>query len=90
MTRSQSATVPGLAVSPALGTLAESNQLPPQYALIDCRVLQLSGVAIVLGVAAAVVAQLLLALIALITNFAFSGRLSLQPAVAADAVPQLG
>lgn len=86
----KSATVPGITVSPALDALAESNQLPPQYTLIDRRVLQLSGVAIVLGGAAAVVAQALLALIALITNLAFFGRISLQHAVPADAVPQLG
>jgi H+/Cl- antiporter ClcA len=93
MTSSQSAkssTVPGLTVSPALDSLAESNQLPPQYTLIDRRVLQLSGVAIVLGIAAAFVAQALLALIALITNLAFFGRLSLEHAAPADAVPQLG
>jgi hypothetical protein len=44
-----SALIDGLTISPALDLLAESEQIPQQHALIDLRVLRLSGPAILLG-----------------------------------------
>jgi H+/Cl- antiporter ClcA/predicted transcriptional regulator len=86
----QSATVDGLTLSPSLDSITEAAQIPPQNNPIDRRVLQLSGLAIGLGLAAALIAQALLALINLTTNIAFFGQLSLQHAVPADAVGRLG
>jgi H+/Cl- antiporter ClcA len=56
--------------------------------LVDRRVVVISGYAILLALAAALSAQLLGALIALFTNLAFLGRLSLAPA--APAAHRLG
>ena len=74
----KSATSDGLTVSPSLDLVAEAAQVPPQYSLIDRRVLLICVLAILLGVAAAFVAQVLLALIAVITNLAYFGELSLE------------
>ncbi len=65
-------------------------QAPPHYSVIDRRVLLLCAMAILLGVAAAFVAQWLMALIALITNIAYFGELSWQFRAPATAVPRLG
>ncbi len=54
----------------------EAARLPRRATLLDRRVLLVSAVAIPLAVAAALVAQLLTALIGLVTNLAFYGRLS--------------
>jgi H+/Cl- antiporter ClcA len=86
----QSATTDGLSISPSLDLLAEAEQIPQQHVLVDRRVLRLCGLAVVLGIGAAVAAQFLVALIALITNFAFFGRISLAEVVPADAAPHLG
>ncbi len=86
----QSSTGAGLTVSPSLDLVVESAHVPPQYSLVDGRVLQICGMAISLGVAAAFVAQALVGLIALITNLAFFGRLSLEEAAPAEAVDHLG
>ncbi len=85
-----SATTEGLTISPALDLVAEAAQVPAEVALINLRTLQVCGLAILLGIVAAFVAQLLVALIALITNLAFFGRFSFATASPADAVPQLG
>ena len=85
-----SATTDGLTISPAFDLVVESAQVPAQNSTIDRRVLQLCGIAIALGVAAAFVAQALVALIALTTNLAFFGRLSLAESAPADAVGSLG
>lgn len=85
-----SATTEGLTISPGLDSTLERAQSPAQYSPIDRRVLQVCGVALVVGVAAALVAQALVALIALTTNLAFYGRLSLEESTPADAVPALG
>ena len=80
----------GLPVSPSLDLVAEAAQVPPHYALIDRRVLLVCLLSVVLGIAAAFVAQLLLGLITLITNLAFFGELSLNVRPPAEAVPELG
>jgi chloride channel protein, CIC family len=86
----ESASVGGLTVSPSLDVVVEAAHVPPQYSVIDRRVLQLGAIAVVLGVLAAFVAQALLLLIALITNIAFFGSFSLEHSTPAAAVPQLG
>lgn len=85
-----SATTEGLTISPGLDTTLERAQTPSQYSPIDRRVLQVCGVALVVGVAASLVAQALVMLIAFTTNLAFYGRLSLEESTPADAVPALG
>jgi H+/Cl- antiporter ClcA/CBS domain-containing protein len=69
-------TTEGLPVAPALGPTLAAAHLPPSTALIDPRVAYISAVALLIGIAAALAAQLLIRLIGLITNLAFYGRLS--------------
>lgn len=80
----------GLAISPTLNLLVEAAQAPAHTALIDRRALRLCLPAILLGLAAAFVAQILIALIALITNLAFFARWSLVETAPAAAVDNLG
>ena len=88
--QAHSATTEGLTVAPSLDLVAESAQVPPQYSVVDGRVLAICGIAAVLGIAAGFVAQALLALISLTTNLAFYGRLSLADVSPAGAVEGLG
>jgi CIC family chloride channel protein len=85
-----SATTEGLTIAPALDLVAQNADVPPQYSPIDLRVLQLCGIAAVLGISAAFVAQALLKLIAFTTNLAFYSRFSLEEVAPADAVSRLG
>lgn len=80
----------GLAVAPGLELVAESAQVPPPRSTIDRRVLKLCGETILLGIATGFVAQALVALIGLITNLAFYGRISLEEVSPAPAVASLG
>lgn len=73
----QATTTEGLTVSPALDLVVEAAQVPPHYSVVDVRVMQICALAVGLGVAAALVAQVLVRLIAFVTNFAFYGRFSL-------------
>jgi H+/Cl- antiporter ClcA/predicted transcriptional regulator len=88
--QTHSATVDGLTLSPSLDSLAEAEHLPAQSTPIDRRVLQVCGLAVGLGLAAAFIAQALMALIALVTNLSFFGRLSLEATAPAEAVGHLG
>lgn len=65
-----------LPVSPSLQTTLTSARLPQEPAVINRRTLLLSALAVVLGLASGVVAQVLAALIAFVTNLSFYGRLS--------------
>jgi H+/Cl- antiporter ClcA len=65
-----------LPLSPSLGTTLDATRMPRRSTLVDHRVLRVTLVAVVLGVAAAFIAQLLTALIGLVTNLAFYGRVS--------------
>ena len=65
-------------ISPELDFVVEAAQVPEPTRSIDRRVVWLCGIAIVLGVVAAFVAQLFLRLIAPITNIAFFGHFSLD------------
>lgn len=84
------ATTDGLTVSPSLDFIADADQLPHQSSLIDRRVLRICALAVLLGFTAAFVAMFLMNLIALVTNLAFYGRLSLAPVGPAAAVTRLG
>jgi CIC family chloride channel protein len=67
-----------LPVAPALGVSLDAARMPRRSTLVEPRVLLLCAVAVVLGVCAAFIAQLLVALIALVTNAAFYGRWSVE------------
>jgi chloride channel protein, CIC family len=70
-----------LPVAPSLGpTLALAETKTRRAAGVDGRVVAVSGLAVLVAVAAAIVAQMLTALIALITNLAFYGRFTFAPA----------
>ncbi len=86
----KSATTEGLTLSPSLDLVTEAAQVPPHYTLIDRRVLLMCLLAVVLGIAAAFVAQLLIGLIALITNLAYFGEFSTRFLAPAEAIPRLG
>jgi CIC family chloride channel protein len=70
-------------ISPSL-SLMDDSSAPMETALIDVGVLRICGLAIVLGGFAALVAQVLLALIAGVTNLAFYQRFSLEEVSPAD------
>ena len=77
-----------LPLSPSLGVSLDATRMPRRSTLVDRRVLRITAVALVLGVAAAGIAQLLTALIGLVTNLAFYGRWS--TAFSSPAGNQLG
>lgn len=63
-------------VSPSLQGMSDA--APPEPSLVDRRVVWLSGLALLIGVAASLIAVVLMRLITLITNIAFYGRWSLE------------
>ncbi len=63
-------------VAPSLGPTLQAASVPLEPSPVDRRVLTISALAIALGLAAAVIARVLGALIGLITNLAFYGRVS--------------
>ncbi len=65
-----------LSVAPSLGVTLERARMPQRAGGADSRIFAISGYALVIGVAAAYVAQALVALIGLVTNLAFYGRWS--------------
>src|SRR5690348_14606632 len=65
-----------LPLSPALGVSLDATRMPRRSTLVDRRVLRITAVSVVLGVAAALIAQVLTSLIGLVTNLAFYGRVS--------------
>lgn len=65
-------------VAPALGASLDAASMPRRSTLVEPRVLLLCAVAIALGVGAAFIARILVALIALVTNAAFYGRWSVE------------
>ena len=68
----------GLPLSPALDLVTEAAQVPTEPVIVDGRVVQLSLIAVLLGIAAAGVAVVFVRLIALVTNIAFFQRMSLE------------
>jgi len=86
-------------VAPSMGPALHSVTLPDEAAPLDRRVLTICSLALALGLAAAVLARVLTALIGLITNIAFYGRWSTSfvgpagttlPAAAIVAIPAFG
>jgi H+/Cl- antiporter ClcA/CBS domain-containing protein len=73
-----------LPLAPELSAAIERNEqdqhdfvrAPREYELVDRRTVVVAGLAVLIGVAGALVAQALVALIALATNISFYGRLS--------------
>jgi H+/Cl- antiporter ClcA len=65
-----------LPVAPALGASLDEARMPLKSTLVDHRILLIGGLAILLGAAAAGVAQLLMLMINLITDLCFYGRIS--------------
>jgi H+/Cl- antiporter ClcA len=72
----RASTTEGLPVAPSMAATLATARVPARAALVDRRTVQLSCLAVVLGVGASIVAQVLVALIALVTNLAFFGTLS--------------
>ncbi len=72
------ASTDALPVSPALGPALDAARMPRRSTLVDRRVLAIGALASVIAVAAALVAQLLTALIGLVTNLAFHARWSTE------------
>jgi len=77
------ATTDALPVAPALGASLDAARMPRRSTLVEPRILLIVALALVLGVAAAFVAQALVALIGLVTNIAFHGRWSFHEAAPA-------
>lgn len=77
------ATTEALPVAPALGASLDAARMPRRSTLVEPRILVIVALALLLGVAAAFVAQALVALIGLVTNLAFHGRWSFHEAAPA-------
>jgi chloride channel protein, CIC family len=75
-TRAVDRSVPRLPIAPSMGPALATISAPFERPNVDKRVLGICGLAIVLGLVAAVIARLLTTLIGLITNLAFNGRWS--------------
>ena len=73
-------TTEGLPIAPSMGLALDIAETPRRAAGVDRRVVFISSLAVLVAVAAALVAQVLTALIALITNLAFYGRFTFAPA----------
>ena len=65
-----------LPVAPALGLSLDAARMPRKSTLVTHRILLISVLAVILGVAAAYVSQLLMLMINLITDLSFYGRVS--------------
>ena len=65
-----------LPVAPALGASLDAASMPRESTLVSHRILMTGALAVLLGVAAAYVAQLLMLMINLITDISFYGRVS--------------
>jgi H+/Cl- antiporter ClcA len=74
------ATAQGVPVAPTMGPLIERTRTPVERTLIDRRVVTLCAMSIGLALITGVIAQWLISIIHLVTNAAFLGRLSFQPA----------
>ncbi|HEX4793228.1 MAG TPA: chloride channel protein [Humisphaera sp.] len=72
----RAATTGGLPVSPSMGPALEQADMSADRLLVDRRVILVSVLSILLALAAAVIAQILLWLIQVITNFSFHHTLS--------------
>src|SRR5436189_1316699 len=75
-TLESAATSEGIPVAPSLGPEITNARMPVERSAIARRVIFICGLAIALAIATGLVAQLLIAIIALVTNIAFYGRVS--------------
>lgn len=73
-----------LPIAPSMGPALESVRAPQALDPVNRRVVFISGIAIVLAIAAGFVARLLTMLIHFFTHIAFFGRLSVEPVSPAD------
>lgn len=73
----QTETSDSLPVLPALDLVVDAARFPVEERPVSRRLVTISLIALLLGIAAAFIAQLLIGLIALITNLAFYGQISL-------------
>jgi H+/Cl- antiporter ClcA len=80
----RASTTGGLPVAVSMGPALAQANVPAESSLVDARVVLISLLSIGLAVVAAVVAQLLIRLIWLITNVSFHGRFSAHEASPAD------
>ena len=85
----QGSTTEGLPVAPSLEPVLEQVHIQARPALMDKRALMIVVMSIVLGLAGGAIAEILRRLIALVTNLAFYGRISMVNVLPADAVPHL-
>jgi len=67
-----------LPIAPSMGASLDAARMPRQSTLVEPRVLLIAALAIVLGIAATFIAQLLVALIHGVTNLSFYGRWSTE------------
>lgn len=79
-----------LPIAPSMGALVRVVGSSGRGAALDARVITISALAILIGLVGALVAQLLSAAIALITNLSFFGRLSFERASPADNLLGIG
>ncbi|MGE0683455.1 MAG: chloride channel protein [Candidatus Binatia bacterium] len=73
---SRASTTDGLPIAPSLSPTLQLEHLSKDQTQLDRRVLFLSGLAIIIAIAAGIIAQGLVLLIGLITNLTFYGRMS--------------
>ena len=73
-----SSSTEGLPIAPSMGPALESMLMPLRATAVTSRVVFITVIAVAIGLAAGLVAQILLRLIGLITNLAFYGRLTSQ------------
>ena len=73
-----SSTTEGLPIAPSLGPTLEAAGAQRRVGRLRPRIVQISAIAVGVGIAAAFIAELLGVLISLITNLAFYGRLSVE------------
>ena len=73
-----SSSTEGLPIAPSMGPALESILMPQRTTAVNGRVVFITLIAVAIGLAAGLVAQILLSLIGLITNLAFYGRLTPQ------------
>jgi H+/Cl- antiporter ClcA len=70
----RASTTEGLPVAVSMGPALEAASVPPRSSLVDRRVIFISALAILIGVAAAFIARLLMRLISLVTHISFYGE----------------
>lgn len=69
----------GIPVAPSIADALKTVPAPEPGPSVDRRVLRITGLALGIGVAAAIIAQVLMRLIWMVTGIAFHGTLSLHP-----------